>query len=119
MKRIIISCVLALCALGLAIFQAYYVSSASQELYDKLQNTSYIYSDLQLEHLCKDWRDKSKTINMFIRHDNVENVTKNLEEMIEMAKTENYNHLKYLNANTKEQLRMINESESLTIENIF
>ena len=56
---------------------------------------------------------------MFIKHENAENISKNLDEMIEMAKYKDYKRYDYLKARTKEQLRIISEGEQLLIENIF
>ena len=52
-------------------------------------------------------------------NENAENISKNLDEMIEMAKYKDYKRFDYLKTRTKEQLRIISEGEQLLIENIF
>lgn len=119
MKRIILSCVLAVLALGISIFQMFYVSNSSGTLLKELEIKENVYSINKLIYLKNQWKDNTKILNVFVKHDNVEAITKNLEEMIVMLETNNYEHLQYLNSNTKEQLRVINESEKLYFENIF
>ena len=119
MKRIILSCVLALIAIGLAIFQSIFINNTANKLYDNLNNNDIFKDYKQVERLSENWKENTKILNMFIKHENAENISKNLDEMIEMAKYKDYKRYDYLKARTKEQLRIISEGEQLLIENIF
>ena len=119
MKRILISSILALVALGIAIFQSIFINNTANELYMNLENENIIKDYAEMQQLNEDWKEKTKVLNLFIRHENAENISKNLDEMIEMARYEDYERFDYLNARTKEQLRIISEGEQLLIENIF
>lgn len=119
MKRIILSCILALLALGLSVFQSIFINNTSNELYGNLENVNLIRDYKQVEQITENWKEKTKLLNLFIRHENADNISKNLDEMTEMAKYNDYERFDYLNARTKEQLRIISEEEQLLLENIF
>ncbi len=116
MKRLILACGMALLAIGIAIFQAFYINNICDELLLKLDMN---YTTTELRQYTDDWKNKTHILNLFISHNHGEEILKNLEEMIEMIEYGNYEHLQYTETNTKEQLKVLKESEHLTLDNIL
>ncbi|MGN1467986.1 MAG: DUF4363 family protein [Ruminococcus sp.] len=126
MKRIILAIAFSLIAVFLGIFELVYIESTADELIkniDEMNDCSENKKQEKAVEILDDsidkWKCSTIEIDIFLHHDNIEEIAENFQEMKILINSEEKDDFYALAAKTKRQLLCIKEKELPFIENIL
>lgn len=126
MKRLWIACALIFIAALFSVLEFYLVNNSYEKFSKELSEIQNYYSSKEFSKAEKSinktknsWKNREKTLKVFLLHGEVDTISGSLEELGDMIKQKDSKAVFYTCEKTKRQLLFLKKSELPYLENIM
>lgn len=126
MKRIWFAILFTFISISIGVFELSYIGYNSSAYIKKIDNSknliqqgNYYNAEKEINSALEDFEKTAVLFDIFLAHNDVDDISQNLSELTEFAKTENKAEFNSLCEKTKRQLQSLKDSELPLFENIL
>ena len=126
MKRIWIALAFIIFALSMGVFEYVYVKNTYEKCMDNIEKCYTYFSSneynkayTECKYAEKTWNNSSKILSIFLVHSQLNDISKNIDELCDSAKNNDKKQFNTCYKTTKRQLLFVKKSELPDLENIL